>query len=287
MPIRVRYITDPACSASWAAEPKLRRLMSEFDAELDWTLVMGGLARDWTGTPGAPEELVKKWLRHAGQSGMPFDPRLWTEAPLASSYPACMAVKAASEQGTEAAARYLRALRTALMCFRRKLDTPEPLVEEARGVGLDVERFRVDLGSHAIVETFGADLEEARRVPEQAFAEDVKESTTGVDRVVFPAVSFEGSDGEKHWIFGNAPYEDWKTAAMKAGATVADGSAPGVLEALGRFGQMAGAEIEAVSGLAEVPAQAELWRLATEWKVKPTRVLTGHLWDLTESSGAE
>ena len=87
---------------------------------------------------------------------MPVDPRLWSEGPIRSTYPACMAVKAAAEQGADAAARYLRALREGLMCFRRKLDAPEALVEEARAAGLDVARFRIDLGSNAIVEAFGA-----------------------------------------------------------------------------------------------------------------------------------
>jgi hypothetical protein len=192
-----------------------------------------------------------------------------------------MAVKAATEQGTQATGRYLRALRTGLMCLRRKLDTTEPLVEEARGAGLDIERFRSDLGSHAIVEAFGADLEEARSVPEAARADDaVKESASGADRVVFPAVSFEGPGGELSWVFGDASYEEWKTAATKAGAVANGGSAPGVLEALERFGQMAGAEVEAVCQLAEVRANAELWALAADWKVRPTRVLTGYLWDL-------
>ena len=75
------------------------------------------------------------WLDASDRSGMPVDPRLWREAPIASSYPACMAVKAAAEQGPEAAGRYLRALREGLMCFRRKLDTREALVEEARAAG--------------------------------------------------------------------------------------------------------------------------------------------------------
>ena len=48
------------------------------------------------------------------------------------------------------------------MCFRRKLDAPEALVAEARSAGLDVERFRAALDSNAIVEAFGADLEETR-----------------------------------------------------------------------------------------------------------------------------
>lgn len=38
---------------------------------------------------------------------MPIDPLLWEESPIGSTYPACMAVKAAAEQGEHAATRYL------------------------------------------------------------------------------------------------------------------------------------------------------------------------------------
>jgi hypothetical protein len=43
---------------------------------------------------------------------------------------------------------------------------------------------------------------------------------------------------------------------------------------------MATREVEVVCDLAGPPARAELWRLASEWKLRPLRVLTGHLWEL-------
>ena len=46
MAVRVRYFTDPACSVSWATS-RLRRLMVEFGADVRFTYVMGGLARDY------------------------------------------------------------------------------------------------------------------------------------------------------------------------------------------------------------------------------------------------
>jgi hypothetical protein len=52
-----------------------------------------------------------------------------------------------------------------------------------------------------------------------------------------------------------------------------------VLTALARFGSMATVEVEAVCDLTGPRASAELWRLATEWRVKPVRVLTGELWE--------
>jgi protein-disulfide isomerase-like protein with CxxC motif len=236
----------------------------EFGGELEITYVMGGLAREFTGDLSW---LVIEWLDAADRSGMPLDPRLWHEGALRSTYPACMAVKAAAEQGPDAAARYLRALREGIMCRRRRLDSVEALVEEARGAGLDARRFRVDIESNAILEAFGADLEETRSVPESARREG------------FPAIRFVGDPGEE-WRGGDHSYEEWRTAAIAAGARPGDGSRPDVLGALKRFGRMATPEVEAVCELAGPPASAELWRLATEWKVKPTRVLTGTLWEV-------
>jgi predicted DsbA family dithiol-disulfide isomerase len=256
LPVCLRYHTDPACPASWAAEPALRRLNVEFGADLSITYVMGGLAREY----GAPYEArVMEWLRHADRSGMPFDPLLWSEGPIRSTYPACMAVKAAAEQGVEAEARYLRALREGLMCFRRKLDGKEALVEEARGAGLDVARFRIDLDSHAILEAFGADLEATR-----AHGRELPFLVVGDDECV------------------RAPSDDdLRSAVVAAGATPAGEPALDILDALGRFGRMAGAEVEAVCDLPGPRARAELWRLAAEWRVRPVRVLIGTLWEPT------
>jgi putative protein-disulfide isomerase len=229
--------------------------MVEFADSLSWTYVMGGLAREYENT----QKQVVEWLDAADQGGMPLDPRLWTEGPIGSTYPACMAVKAATEQG--AAYAYLRALREGLFCFRRKLDTTEALVEEARRVRLDVERFRIDLGSHAIVEAFGADLELTRG-----------------EEMELPTIVFEGEDGSRYPVHGVKPYEDYAAAARAAGAE-SNGERPGVLDAVKRFGRMATREVEEVCGLPTPVAGAQLWQLATEWKLRPVRVLTGYLWE--------
>ena len=55
-----------------------------------------------------PAGLVMRWLEDAGASGMPVDPRIWAEDPPRSSYPACIAFRAAAEQGRDAAETYLR-----------------------------------------------------------------------------------------------------------------------------------------------------------------------------------
>jgi putative protein-disulfide isomerase len=253
--------------------------MVEFADDLFWTYVMGGLARDYTQDGGRiHQELLVEWLDAADDGGMPLDPRLWTEGPIGSTYPACMAVKAAAEQSGDGGGAYLRALREGLFCFRRKLDTTEALVEEARRVRLDVERFRIDLGSHAIVEAFGSDLELTRSVPDDARAADGVTSNGDVERLTFPTLVFEGEDGSRHPVYGVRPYEDYQRAALAAGA-VSRPERLGVLEAVLRFGRMATREVEEVCGLATPVASAQLWQLAAEWKLRPVRVLTGYLWE--------
>ena len=113
---------------------------------------------------------------------MPVDARLWLAAPPRSSHPACLAVKAAAEQGDPGP--YLRRLREGLMCRRRKLDSTDALLEEARSVpGIDLDKLRHAFGSHAIVEAFGADLDRAGAVPAEHHA-------PGTGRVKLPSLEF-------------------------------------------------------------------------------------------------
>lgn len=261
----------------------MRRLMWEFGESLSFTWVMGGLARDYTSSRGAYDWLLGHWLEVAVESRMPIDPLLWKEGPIASTYPACMAVKAAQDQATDGGYRYLRTVREGLLCFRRKLDTTEALVEAAREAGLDVERFRIDLGSHAIVEAFGSDLEATRSVPDDLRAAGkVADAHGSGERVPFPTAVFTGEDGTDHAVYGAAGYDELRTAAVAAGAEPPPGGdeRPDVAEALKRFGRMATREVEEVCRLPEPRAQAELWRRAADWEVRPLRVATGWLWEL-------
>jgi len=253
------YFTDPACIRSWAAEPALRRLVVEFGENLRIAYVMAGLAREF----GPAEGILAHWLDVAAESGMPVDPRLWLDQAPRSSYPACMGVRAAAEQGDPGP--YLRRLREGIVCRRRALDRADGLLDVARETGgLDLERFRIDLGSHAIVEAFGADLERARAM--------------GVDEPgMFPTIVFSGPGGE-HAVHGPQDYEAWREAAEAAGAQAAPGPPPGVAAALARFGTMATPEVAAVCALPGPRAAAELWRLAEAWEARAERILTGELW---------
>jgi predicted DsbA family dithiol-disulfide isomerase len=256
--IHASYYTDPADPWSWAAEPARRRLQVEFGAHVEITYVMAGLVRD----VDSPAQRVAEWLEAAAASEMPLDPRLWLDGGPRSTYPACIAVKAAADQGL--ADPVLRRLREAIVCRRRRLDHAEAIVAAVRDVpGLDVARFEVDLASHGTLEAFGADLERAR------------------------GIGADGEHGERpviefgaHTVRGLRPYEEWRAAALAAGAQPQGEPAPSVIEALGRFGSLATPEVAAACDLPGPRAAAELWRLAEAWQVRGERFLTGELWSL-------
>jgi hypothetical protein len=253
----------------------------EFGEELHITYVMGGLAREFEDDLSS---LVIAWLDHAAESGMPLDPRVWHSDGVRSTYPACIAFKAAAEQGPDAAERYLRVLREGFMCHGRRLDGPEALVTEARRAGLDTQRFRIDLESNAILEAFASDLEETRTIPEAAREAGLAAEGghgSSVERLAFPALRFipDGHGGEERWVGGDHSYDDWRAAATAAGATAITGPHPDVAEALGRFGSMATVELAAVCDLPGPRAGAEVWRLASEWRARRVPVLGSELWE--------
>jgi predicted DsbA family dithiol-disulfide isomerase len=258
--VHVTYYTDPACPWSWAAEPVLRRIEGEFGAGVSITYVMGGLAREFR----RPAETAVHVLDASAASGMPVDARLWLDDPPRSSHPACLAVLAAGEQGLAGPA--LRRLRDGLMLERRRLDTPDALVDALRAVGgMDAERLRRDLGSSATVERFGADLERVRAAS--------PEHHNAAGRVPFPSFEVDGA--------GGAYDEEATPDAVSALVRRAGGEPterPDVHAALRRWGRMALPEVAEATGLPLPRAAAELWGLALEHRARPGRIGSGEMW---------
>ncbi len=254
--VHLAYYTDPCCPLSWAAEPALRRLEVEFSDSVAITYVMAGMARE----VDAPS-LLASTLEAVASSGMPADPRIWVQGSPRSSHPACLAVKAAAEQGADGP--YLRRLRVGVMCLRERLDNAEALVAAARDVpGIDAVRFEIDLRSNAIVEAFAADRDRAARA-----------TGPGAERRPgLPAFAFDGGP-----LLEAGGVDEMRAAAVAAGAEPAAGP-PGVEEALHRLGPAGAAELAAVCGLPRARVRVELWRLAGELRARPRELVCGELW---------
>lgn len=174
----VTYYTDPLCSWSWAFEPVWRRLRFALGPALEYRYRMAGMIPDWSryvdpvNDIGSPAHMGPRWLEVSRTSGMPIAPEVWQHDPPASSYPACLAVKAAGMQGPDVADRYLRRLREAVMLEGRNIAKREVLLavgaelsaadREAAPTALDVGAFERALGDGSALEAFRDDIRDVR-----------------------------------------------------------------------------------------------------------------------------
>lgn len=178
-PVQITYYTDPLCCWSWAFEPQWRRLQYAFGDQLVCTYRMAGMIAGWDdyedpiNAVSRPSQMGPIWVQAHHLSGMPIDARIWVDDPPASSYPACLAVKAAEQQARAAGARYLRRVREAVMRDARNVARREVLLaladelaadDRAADVAgpFDAARFRDDLNAPAAQAALREDLKEAR-----------------------------------------------------------------------------------------------------------------------------
>lgn len=210
--VEVEYFTDPLCCWSWAMEPQWRRLRFEYKGRIKWRYRMGGLIPNWENfndpmnSVARPLQMGPLWMEAKHVSGMPIQDRIWYENPPASSYPACIAVKAAEQQSPIAAENYLRKVREAVMLHGQNiaerdvlLQTGIKLAEALPGV-FDAEAFREALGGEEAHKAFKQDLVQVR--------------LHGVSR--FPTLTMRQEGEEKGvMIIGYRPYEALEQALLQ------------------------------------------------------------------------
>jgi predicted DsbA family dithiol-disulfide isomerase len=206
--VEVTYYTDPLCSWSWGFEGVWRRLRYELADGIAWRYVLGGLLSDWQSfndpihSVHRPSQMGPLWYEVRHLTGMPVDDKIWMVDPPASSYPACVAVKAAERQGGAAGEACLRRLREAVMLERRNVARREVLVELFEELaadprrGLDPDRFRRELRSEEALAAFREDLKDA--------------SYRSVGR--FPAFVLRGADDAAVVLVGYRPYSVFREA---------------------------------------------------------------------------
>jgi predicted DsbA family dithiol-disulfide isomerase len=205
--LHITYFTDPLCSWSWAFEPQWRRLRVECGDQLTWRYHMAGMISDWQqysdplNDVNRPVQMGPQWYQVRTLSGMPLEERLWYEDPPASSFPGCIAVKAAERQGPVAGERYLRLLREAVMLRRRNIARREirvAIAEELAALlpGFDAGRFAADLDNPAVLQVFREDIKEVRY--------------RNIGR--FPTLFLQPRTGPAIMLVGYRPYEALRTA---------------------------------------------------------------------------
>lgn len=210
--VEITYYTDPLCSWSWALEPQWRKLRDDFAGQIVWRYRMGGMIPEWgrfhdpVHDVGAPAQMGPHWLHVSQLSGVPIEPGIWQTDPPASSYPACLAVKAAELQGQEAGERYLRRAREAVMLEMRNIARREVLLELAGELeddtpgGFERAAFERAMRDGSALDAFRADL--------LATAEH------GIGR--FPALGFARPNAPNVLLVGYRPYDALVDALERA-----------------------------------------------------------------------
>ncbi|MDA0321810.1 MAG: DsbA family protein [Verrucomicrobia bacterium] len=193
------YVLDPMCSWCWG----FREALQEFTDSLEdheLTYVMGGLAKD-SDDPMTDEmrEYVRgAWQAVAARTGAEFNHAFWTTCrPRRSTYPACRAVLAAGLQ--DAKASMIEAIQRAYYLEARNPSDDDALIELAGEIGLDRERFAVDVTSPAVADLLRDDFKLRREL--------------GVTR--FPTLLLQRSDGCHVLTAGYATADDMRTAMRR------------------------------------------------------------------------
>ena len=169
--LEIVYYTDPLCCWSWCLEPVIQQVRNEFGDEISWRYCMGGLIPGWktfvdpVNHVTRPLQMGPVWMHASVVGDITIDSNLWYYDPPASSYPACVSVKAAELQGAMYGERYLSLLREACMVKRINIAKKDELTKLAFQLKqlsprFDVEMFSRDLVNGSGAAAFRRDLDE-------------------------------------------------------------------------------------------------------------------------------
>lgn len=287
-PLRVVWYTDPHNIWCWGFEPTARRLEFVYPDSVDLEVRQGGLFEDFS-------PVREQWARMSGgrwkdsiraffeavasQHRMPMDAESMVESvdDFNSTWPACIAAKAADLQGRELGRRYLRALREAWCLDGRAIHAKSVQTEVARETGLDVDAFSKALEDGSAEQAFRADRDECERL-----------EVTG-----FPTFEIRRGEASAR-INGWQTWEIFEDVMRKVDpdvvAKVIEPTEASVESLLQRHDRWATREVAAVLGVPDDDAEILLEELEGRGKVWRHSVGSGVVWArapvMTKDAGA-
>ena len=275
-PLRVTWYTDPHNIWCWGCEPMMRRLEIVYADSAEIEIRQGGLFEDFS-------PVREQWARMSGgqwtasvraffeavaeQHRMPMDSDRMIEAvdDFNSTWPACIAAKAAALQGADAGRQYLRALREAFCLDARPIHRTGVQTDVARESGLDAEAFARALEDGTAEAAFRADREECERL-----------EVTG-----FPTFTFGRGEASMR-INGWQPWEVFEDVLLQIDpgvqAKTLEPTEVSVAALLARHRRWATREVAAVLGVTDDDAEILLEELEGKGKVLRQPVGNGLVW---------
>jgi putative protein-disulfide isomerase len=167
--IDITVYTDPLCCWSWGAAPHWEQLRQHLATLAKWSFRMGGLLPSWkefldeVQSVTRPAQMGPVWMHASQLINRPINTRLWHLDPPASSYPACVAVKAAGFQSEAMGSAYFALAQRACMQEGRNIAKPEVLLELAEELAsgyssFDCFRFEKEYRGDEAMDAFREDL---------------------------------------------------------------------------------------------------------------------------------
>lgn len=143
------YVHDPMCSWCWAFNEVRMQFFSALPDGVEIRRLLGGLAADDEQPMSAElqQYIQQTWHHIEGKiPGVRFNFDFWQKCqPRRSTYPACRAVIAARLQGEQFDEKMTTRIQQAYYQEARNPSDKETLIDLARDIGLDHQRFSNDL----------------------------------------------------------------------------------------------------------------------------------------------
>ncbi len=262
--------TDPYCSWCWATEPILYRLRETYREQLSFRYVMGGLVEDMDkffdgrNDIGLTAEVMPHWRMVSERTGQPIDERLMGDItdPHWSTWPACVAVKAAHLQSDAIGEAYLRRLRRAALAERKMISALDMQITLAQEVdGLDINRFQTAIADGSAEQAFTADR-----------AECAQYGATG-----FPTILIHAGD---QGIIANGyrSFETYDRAIQKLAGPLEKYQPRPIKTLLQEYGPLTTRELSEITGQETTAVQFEMESMATNSEADRLPVHGGEFW---------
>jgi len=158
------------CSWCWGHRPQWLHLQAALPNTISVKNLVGGLAHDSDeAMPLAQQQAISGyWKKIEAMLGTQFNHEFWQKnSPRRSTYPACRAVIAARWQDAEE--NMILAIQEAYYLKAKNPSDNETHILLATELGLDVEKFAVDIGSEKLEKTLMQELHFARSLPIHGF----------------------------------------------------------------------------------------------------------------------
>jgi arsenite methyltransferase len=165
--VKVVHFADPWCWWSWGLEPVLQRLRQVYGDHLEIEYRMGGTfaeIKEWMQEYGVDEGSAVEWIRESmGLFRNPLDPEFLRKTKVTSTYPACLAYKAAQRQDAGKADAFFRRMMEAFL-VRAAPPTEDTFLRLAKEAGLDGPKLLKASKSRGVAIAFEDDRKEMERL---------------------------------------------------------------------------------------------------------------------------